>query len=253
MAATFESFKHRSPLAIDFPPAGAGVAPLSRPFIWSLRLLCCVALGVTGYLALKALRSEDVAGCSGGAVWDCDLALHSRWSKVLSLPVSVPAFCLYAVLLTALSFCRRTATRSHLRLAWGIVTVGAMAAGLAAVWFIGLQVFALQHLCVYCLAAHLCGLALCLAIVWKRPMGPRATAKLAGIGAVGVTLLIATQVFLRRLQPTRSSTTRPTWRRATRRLLRRLLPPRKVWKKLTLPKCLKPPRAFPTRPARIES
>jgi uncharacterized membrane protein len=195
MAATFESFKHRSPLAIDFPPAGAGVAPLSRPFIWSLRLLCCVALGVTGYLALKALRSEDVAGCSGGAVWDCDLALHSRWSKVLSLPVSVPAFCLYAVLLTALSFCRRTATRSHLRLAWGIVTVGAMAAGLAAVWFIGLQVFALQHLCVYCLAAHLCGLALCLAIVWKRPMGPRATAKLAGIGAVGVTLLIATQVF----------------------------------------------------------
>jgi uncharacterized membrane protein len=195
MAATFESFKHRSPLAIEFPAPGAGVAPLSRPFTWSLRVLCCAALGVTGYLAVTALRSGDVAGCSGGAVWDCGLALHSRWAKVLGIPVSVPAFGLYAVLLTSLSFCRSTASRSQLRLAWGIVTAGAFAAGLVAVWFIGLQVFALGHLCVYCLAAHACGLAMCLAILWKRPMGARMTAQLAGAGVLGVALLIGTQVF----------------------------------------------------------
>jgi uncharacterized membrane protein len=195
MAATFEAFKHRSPLSLGFPPVGVGVAPQSRPFIWSLRVLCSVALGVTGYLVVTALRAGDVAGCGGGAVWDCDLALHSRWAKVLSLPVSVPAFGLYAALLTSLAFCRSTVSRSGQRLAWGIATAGAFSAGLAAVWFIGLQVFALGHLCIYCIAAHLCGLALSVAILWKRPMGGPGTAKLAGVGALGVSLLIATQVF----------------------------------------------------------
>jgi uncharacterized membrane protein len=192
MAATFESFKHQWPVTLKFPRAGGS---LSRPFAWTLRLLCLAALGVTGYLALTALRSEDVAGCGSGAVFDCSYVLHSRWSKFLDLPVSVPAFALYAVVMTALLFCRPAATRSHLRLAWGVVTVGAISAGLAALWFLGLQIFAVRHLCVYCIAAHLCGLALCLAILWKRPLGGRMTANLTGLAMLGVATLIGTQVF----------------------------------------------------------
>ncbi|HXY34277.1 MAG TPA: vitamin K epoxide reductase family protein [Planctomycetaceae bacterium] len=191
MAATFESFKHPWPLF----PGGGGVAPLPRPFVWLMRFLCCAALGVTGYLAATALQSQDVAGCGSGAVFDCGFVLHSRWSKFFSLPVSVPAFGLYAVVLTALAFCRAAATKSHLRVAWGIVTVGAIAAGLAALWFISLQVFAVGHLCIYCIAAHACGLALCLAILWKHPLGARMTARLAGVSVLCVSLLIATQVF----------------------------------------------------------
>ncbi len=142
MTATFESFKHRSPLATAFPAGGNGPR-LPRSFTWSLRLIACAALGVTGYLAIIALRAGEVAGCSGGDVWDCGLALHSRWAKVLNTPVSVPAFVLYALVLTSLAFCRSTATNSRLRAAWSVVTVSAIAAGLAAIWFIGLQVFAL--------------------------------------------------------------------------------------------------------------
>src|SRR5262249_44394149 len=156
-----------------------------RPFTWFLRLLCCVALGITGYLVITALRAGEVAGCSGGAVWDCGVALHSRWAKVLTLPVSVPAFGLYTVVLIALAFCRPGVSKSGLRVAWSIVTVGAVAAGLAAVWFIGLQVFAVGHLCVYCISAHLCGLAMCAAILWKMPMGGRSTVRLASVGAFG--------------------------------------------------------------------
>lgn len=195
MAATFESFKHPSLGSRNFARACGGVVPLSRFFTWTLRVLCCGALGVTGYLAVTALRAGDVAGCGGGALWDCGYALHSRWSKVLALPVSVPAFVLYAVILTSLSVCRPAAPRSRLRVAWAIITVGALSAGLAAVWFIGLQVFAVGHLCVYCIAAHVCGLALCLAILWKRPMGARTTAMLSGVSAFGVSMLIATQAF----------------------------------------------------------
>jgi uncharacterized membrane protein len=195
MAATFESFKHRWPLPLALAPGGGSVVPVSGRFTWSLRLLCCAALGVTGYLAVTAMLAGEVAGCGGGAVWDCDLALHSRWSKVLTLPVSYPAFGLYAVMLTALSVCTPSAPRSRLRLAWGVVTAGALLSGLAAFWFIGLQIFAVGHLCIYCIAAHLCGLALCLAVLWKRPLGARTTRRLAGLGMMGVALLIAAQVF----------------------------------------------------------
>jgi uncharacterized membrane protein len=195
MTATFDSFKPLSRLAIEFPPAAAGVVPVSRTFTWAMRLLCLVALAVTGYLAVTALRSGDVAGCNGGEVWDCGVALHSRWAKVLALPVSVPAFVLYLTLFASLLLCRPNVTKSYLRLAWGLVTLGAIAAGLAAVWFIGLQVFAVGHLCIYCLAAHACGLAMCTGILWKRPMGASATARLAGVSALAVSLLISTQVL----------------------------------------------------------
>jgi uncharacterized membrane protein len=193
MAATFESFKHHWPQPLNF--RAAGLRPLSRRFVWTLRLICCVALGVTGYLAVTALRAGEVAGCGGGAVWDCGFALHSRWAKVLGVPVSIPAFVLYAVVLGALAFCRPGALRSRVTLAWGVVTLGALSAGLAALWFVGLQVFAVGHLCEYCLAAHSCGLLLCGAVLWQRPLGSRITGQLAGLGAAGVGMLIAIQVF----------------------------------------------------------
>ncbi len=193
MAATFESFKPRWPLTFEFQ-RGGGTLPVSRPFTWSLRLVCCAALGVTAYLAITALREGEVAGCSGGAVWDCNVALHSRWSKVLAMPVSFPAFGLYAVILASLLVCRPSAPRQRVRIAWGIVSAGALAAGLAAIWFISLQVFVLRHLCVYCLAAHSCGLVLALAVSWKRPLGTQTTAKLAGLAALGVAGLITAQL-----------------------------------------------------------
>jgi len=194
MAATFESFDHRLPVSFNRPRTGSlGTQP--RLFTWALRVLCCAALAVTGYLAITALRSEDVAGCGGGAYFDCGFALHSRWSKVFGLPVSVPAFALYAVILTSLAFCRPGVRSSGRLLAWGMTTVGAMMAGLAAIWFISLQLFVVGHVCFYCMAAHACGLLLAFAILWKRPLGARATRRLAAVSAFAVGVLITGQAF----------------------------------------------------------
>ena len=193
MAATsFETLKAHWPGSLEFPGTAGGLAVPSRLFTWTLRVLCGIALAITGYLAITALRMEEVAGCSG-TYWDCSHVLHSRWSKVLTLPVSVPAFAMYTAVLAALVVCRQSAPRS--RWAWGIITVGAIAAGLAAIWFTSLQVFSVGHLCAYCLAAHACGLALMLAIVWKAPLGARMTAKLAGLSILGVGALIASQAL----------------------------------------------------------
>ena len=167
-----------------------------RRFAWLLRVLCGCALCVTGYLAFTALRSKDVAGCGGGQIWDCGHVLNSRWSTIFGLPVSVPAFALYAISLGALSACLAPGSNSRLRLVWGTITIGAVSAGLAAVWFLGLQVFEIGHACVYCLVVHACGLGLCGAILWKRPLGMRATALLSIVGVVGVSGLVAGQVLV---------------------------------------------------------
>jgi uncharacterized membrane protein len=194
MAATsFETFMPHWPRSLEFSGSAGSFVPPSRFFVWSLRILCAVALSITGYLAFTALRSEDVAGCGSGVYFDCSHVLHSRWSKILTLPVSVPAFALYALMFAALLVCGQPGIRS--RLAWATITVGAFAAGVVAFWFAGLQLFSVGHLCIYCIAAHSCGVALCLAIAVKAPLGARATAKLSAASLLGVSAFIAAQVF----------------------------------------------------------
>jgi uncharacterized membrane protein len=195
MSAAFESFDRPSLRPRAVAHSASEAAPTSGLFIWSLRLLCGAALLVTGYLAVTALRSDDVAGCAAGQLWNCEHALNSRWSKVFGIPVSVPAAGLYAALLVALATCRAAGRAAQQRLAWATITAGALVAGLAAIWFVGLQVFALGHLCIYCLAAHLCGVGLCLAVLWKRPLGSAATARFAVVGLLAVGGLIGGQVL----------------------------------------------------------
>lgn len=166
----------------------------SRPVIWLCRVLCFVALVISGYLAWSAFNSSEVAGCGGGSVFDCGHVLTSKYAKVLGLPVSVPAFGLYASLLGVLFFMRKDAPPRFLRAGWTFLTVGAFSAGLAALWFISIQVFELEHLCSYCLGAHTCGLLLTALVLWKRPLGGFRTSALSSISMAGVAGLIAIQV-----------------------------------------------------------
>lgn len=154
-----------------------------------------MALSLTGYLAYASLMTGEVAGCGGGNVWDCGHVLHSRWAKVFGVPVSVPAFGLYSVLLGSLLVIRPSATKTQRRVAWGVLTMGALAAGMAAVWFIGLQTFSVGRLCAYCIASHTCGLILCAAILWKRPVGSKATAVLSSISVLAVGVMITAQLM----------------------------------------------------------
>lgn len=167
---------------------------VSRPVIWTFRVVCLIALSISGYLAWTAFNSSEVAGCGGGSVFDCGHVLTSKYAKVLGIPVSVPAFGLYASLLGVLAFMRPNTPPRLLQAGWTVLTVGALAAGLAALWFISIQVFELEHLCSYCLGAHSCGLVLTAIILWKRPLGTFHTGTLSSISMAGVAGLMAIQV-----------------------------------------------------------
>ena len=161
-----------------------------------LAIACVVALGVSGYLSWVAPTSSKVAGCGGGRIFNCSHVISSRWSLWLGIPVSVLAFGLYASMGVSLfvgASSRFSDTARHT--AWAIVTALAMFAGVAAVWFIVLQVFVLNHLCTYCLIAHACGLLTAEIVLRQKAIGENAKGLAIIIGAIGLSVLIVGQLL----------------------------------------------------------
>lgn len=179
--------------------AGSTAAPPavseSGASVWVMRLLTVAATGIVGYLAWASLTTSPVIGCGGGSVFDCGHVLSSKWSKIGGIPVGVPAFVLYWILLSALIFCRLSSVAQIRQVCWNCITVCGISAGLAALWFIGLQVFVLEHLCPWCLAAHTCGLTICGLLLWKRPLGALRMTQLSGLASLGVAVLITGQLL----------------------------------------------------------
>ena len=199
-AVTTESTPYAS--APDSGRVGASLLS-SRPFTpyqLSTRVFAVIialsvtALSISGYLAWSAFTASDVAGCGGGEVFDCGHVLNSQYAKVLGIPVSAPSFGLYASILGVLLIVRRSAPEELMKRVWMLLTFGGISAGLAAIWFIGVQVFALEHLCPWCLGAHACGLILAGIVLWKRPLNPSTTCGLGSMAAVGMALMITLQV-----------------------------------------------------------
>lgn len=158
-----------------------------------LRLLCAVALGVSGYLAYAGLTGSKIVGCGGG-LWDCDhVTSDPQWSNWFGIPVAVPACLLYAVCLSSLAFVN-TASASLRRTVWSVISLAGIAAGLAAIWFVSLQFLVIGHLCKWCLVAHTCGLCVAATVLWHRPAAPHTT-KIAILSVLGVGVLVGGQLI----------------------------------------------------------
>ena len=189
------SGEHSMPSDHDASSRKAGLFLPSVGVVWTIRVICLLAVGISGYLAWTAFSMGEVYGCGSGAIFDCSHVLTSKWSKLFGVPVSVPAVALWGSLLATLMFARTDVARQYNRTFWSIVTVGAFSAGLAALWFIGIQVFVLQHLCVYCLVAHTCGLVLAGMMFWMRPMGWSRTMTMGAPAMAGFLMLSLGQYF----------------------------------------------------------
>ena len=157
-----------------------------------MRLLCLTALSISGYLAWTSFQAGEVFGCSGGSLIDCEHVLHSKYSKVLGIPVTVPAFALYVTLLSALFFFRKSASERLLKVSWIVLTVGAISAAGAAIWFTGLQ-FAEMKFCQYCLVAHSCGVTLATIVLLKNPLDLSTKTRFSGMAITGVLAMVSVQ------------------------------------------------------------
>lgn len=158
-----------------------------------LGVISTIGLGISIYMSWIGLTGSSVVGCDGG-LFNCDHVLTSRWSKFLGIPVGLPAAGLYAGLLGLLATIgfKQTGDASN---AWRLVSLLSWTAGLAAVWFLSLQIFVLGHLCVYCVIAHTCSLAIWGIVQFLRPWETSVQTKNALIGATLVGILIAGQAL----------------------------------------------------------
>lgn len=173
----------------------------NRPLVWLFCvavLLSTTALAISGYLSYVAITSSKILGCGGG-VFNCDHVLTSKWSTFLGLPVAAWAGSMYLGVLTALLVTARSAMSGEPSLlrqwTWSIVTTGAVSAGLAALWFIGLQAFVLEHYCPWCLGAHSCGILLSIGTLCYAPLAGRVKGMCASLGFMGTLGLVVVQLM----------------------------------------------------------
>ncbi len=174
------------------PPFRRDKVP-GRSLAMVLAIPALLALGVSLYLAWVSLTQSKVAGCDGG-LFNCDHVLTSKYSKFLGIPVSLFAAATYVGLLGSLAvmaFSPKSGTAS--RRSWLFVNLLGLCAGTAALWFIGLQVFALGHLCKYCLIAHGCGLFIASLLIAIRPFEWKVSGSVAGLALSSVAVMAVAQ------------------------------------------------------------
>ena len=170
------------------------------PSRWLVALLVVpmlIAIGISSYLMWVTLTASEVVGCTGGQLFDCSHVIYSKWSKAFGVPVSGLALVTYLGMISAavvtVSSRFTAATREF---AWMIVTLLAVSAALAALYFIFLQVSVLEHLCPWCLGAHACGLLITFVILaaGSSRLAAGKLSAVSGLAAAGLALLIGVQV-----------------------------------------------------------
>lgn len=134
-----------------------GAREKRRRRLWLARVLLTAAALSAGYLAYFSLSGAALPGCRPKD--GCGDALSSSWATWLGLPVSLPAVAIYLTLLAATFAAPRKlppVTRRRVLIA----SLGLCSTILAAaIWFIGLQAFALEQWCTWCTTTHLFGTA----------------------------------------------------------------------------------------------
>ncbi len=182
----------------DLPMYPGNQILVRQPDAWAvvaLRCLSIAGLGIAVFLGWSGLRNGDILGCGSHGVWDCSHVLHSKWSKWYGIPVGILASGHYALMLAALWFARDNNDSRTRQFAWLVVSGLAVGSGLAAVWFISLQVFVLHHLCKYCMAVHTIGLVIYMLMNYQRLLDKRISNAVSAIAVAAASVLILGQVM----------------------------------------------------------
>ena len=195
MSTLTDQSKAEKPRQAATPTDFESNSSLPSPLVlWVMRGVALLASVVCAYLVWIVLSGGTAVGC-GGAM-NCDEVLSSQWSTWFGVPVSFPAMSLYLSLLGVLAFAGAAAPDNVRRLAWnGIAGMTALAA-VAGIYFIGLQLFDVKHLCTWCITLHACGFGLLL--LTFAAGGGQLFPKFVSAGlfvSVGITTLIVGHVF----------------------------------------------------------
>ncbi|MEM6551095.1 MAG: vitamin K epoxide reductase family protein [Planctomycetota bacterium] len=172
---------------------GPEARPIGSAWTWSVAGLGAAALAIALFLTWQtAGQSALPPGCGEGS--GCGEVLTSEYSKLLGLPVSGFAALAYGVLLVAWFSLAKGAGRGA-----GVVLAATCTAIIgSAGWFVWLQLFELNAVCVYCMVDHGLGIAAslgALASLGRRGLAMPTLGLAGAVGGAGVAAMVAIQVL----------------------------------------------------------
>jgi uncharacterized membrane protein len=138
---------------MNAPDSARRLGQASAPGLWLARALLMAAALAASYLAYLSLSGGALPGCRPED--GCGDALSSSWATWLGVPVSLPAAALYLTLLVTTFAVERTLPRVTRRRLWIAILALSSTILAAALWFVGLQMFAVERWCSWCTTTHL--------------------------------------------------------------------------------------------------
>jgi uncharacterized membrane protein/protein-disulfide isomerase len=166
----------------------------SKTAVMAIRVLSLISASIALYLLVTSLESGHVAGC--GPASDCDDVLTSDWAYFLGLPVSLPGLVVYGSVVLATFLVVPPIPRRFRRKAWIFLAFAACLVSAAAGWFLILQLLVLEHVCPYCLGAHLAGVLSAL-LIFRATGNPLRRPPVRNAALLAIATLIGGQWFLR--------------------------------------------------------
>ncbi|WP_196073479.1 vitamin K epoxide reductase family protein [Nakamurella alba] len=135
---------------------------------WACFVLCVIGFLLSGYLSYEHFTGSASLLCGEGSTVNCLAVTTSSWATVLGVPVAVAGLA-YFVAMTLLclpvGFNRDTGT---LRL------IGAGVGVLSVLYLVGVELFAVHAICLWCTGVHLVTLLLFAGVLWWRAADRRA-------------------------------------------------------------------------------
>ena len=123
---------------------------MKRALVLTLIVLALIGVADSSYLAARHYSGEDVVCNIGGHVFgDCSTVTNSEYAVVAGVPVAVAGAGYYfALLILAASM----VTYDDKRLRKLFIVIASLGL-LGSLWFVYLQLFVLNSICVYCMVS----------------------------------------------------------------------------------------------------
>jgi uncharacterized membrane protein len=119
------------------------------------------ALGVSSYLTIEHYDRSLTLACPENSTINCAKVTTSSWSVVAGVPVAVAGLAYFVVMTVLLVLALRSVF-------WSSVAVAGAAVGvLGALYLVGVELFAVDAICLWCTAVHVLTLVLFTAVLWR--------------------------------------------------------------------------------------
>jgi len=180
--------------SLDADGSSMAAAPRAVGGSWPIIVAASVAGMVAAYLGVTTLiAGAKPIGCGAGS--GCAAVLSSRWSRVLGMPVGLPAAGLYAAVVVAATLAARSASPARRRQATACLWIAAGAISAAVGWFVALQAVDLGVFCPWCLIDHALGIG-CVMAIFAQGARQQVFHPLAFLaGTAGSAALVGAQLF----------------------------------------------------------